>query len=256
MNSRPERRLQDLNTRFGAEAVSADGRKVRVRALFGRIAPSYDLMNDLMSGGLHRLWKRRAVAAAVARVAGIEGPLLDLAAGTGDIARLLAERLAGRAVVRCDASFEMLAAGLRREAGTRLAVAAEGESLPFSCGRFAAVTLSFGLRNMTDPAACLAEVHRVLSPGGSLVILEFSQPDAWFAPLYRFTSRTIIPRLGAAVARDRSAYAYLIDSIAAFPDAASVSAALATAGFEVATVERLVFGAVAIHVAIKTREAA
>lgn len=239
--------MDEISQSFGRERVEPEDRRQRIRALFNAIAPRYDLMNDLMSGGTHRLWK----ASFVKEVAAVapEGPVLDLAAGTGDIGERIRARRPDAAIVSCDPSIGMLRVATER--GSRDVVAAEGERLPFGDGAFAAVTLSFGLRNMTDPGGVMAEIFRVLRPGGHLFILEFSRPVWWFAPAYRLYSRLAIPALGALVARHQGAYRYLVESIVRFPDIATVSASLSRAGFGPVRARRLFFGIAAIHDAAK-----
>jgi demethylmenaquinone methyltransferase/2-methoxy-6-polyprenyl-1,4-benzoquinol methylase len=242
--------LEGLRGTFGVERVGDAARRLLVRELFDRVAPRYDLMNDLMSLGLHRLWKLKTVALAVAAAAA-PGPVIDLAGGTGDLAALLRARLADRLVVNMDASPGMVAQAAERGIdGLGLAVA-EAERLPLADQSAALVTLSFGLRNMTDPQGALREVHRVLRPGGALALLEFSRPYAWFAPFYGLYSRFVIPALGALVARDVRAYRYLVESIRLFPGADSISRELESAGFRVARVKRFMLGIAALHVAVK-----
>ena len=236
--------MDHLRRTFGHETVDSETRRARVRALFDAIAWRYDIMNDLMSGGLHRHWK-----SVLAR--GIEAPgrrpLVDLAGGTGDVALRVRRRWPDGDIIIVDPSREMLAICARRLGGGAESVVGEGEALPFGDGSIGAVTLAFGLRNMTDPGRALAEIHRVLAPGGRLHILEFSVPDRWFAPLYDFYSRHGIPLLGALVARNRGAYRYLVESISEFPAVDSVSATLRQYGFGDISVERLMFGIAAIH---------
>lgn len=246
-----ERSLTRLGQTFGSEKVGPSARRRMVRDLFDRVAPRYDLMNDLMSFGLHRLWKRRTAEAAVAAAGQARGPLVDLAGGTGDLGRLIAERLPGRPIVNADASPGMLAVAARRGMPAISLVAAEAEALPFADDMASVVTLGFGLRNMTDPPRAIGETFRILGPGGSLVLLEFSRPAAWFSPLYDLYSRLVIPLLGAMVAGDRGAYRYLVESIGLFPDADSVTAALRQAGFADIRVKRLMFGVAALHIAVK-----
>lgn len=243
--------LAALRESFGRERVSDGARRQLVRNLFDRIAPRYDLMNDLMSLGLHRLWKRRAATMACDAATVVAGPVIDLAGGTGDISRLMAIGLPGRQVVNIDASPGMIAVAAGRcGPGISLAVA-EAERLPISDNTVAAMALGFGLRNMTDPPLALREAYRVLKPGGSLVLLEFSKPARWFAPLYNLYSRHVIPMLGTLVAGDRRAYRYLIESIRLFPDAESVVRELRRCGFEQVRIRRLMWGVAALHVAVK-----
>lgn len=243
--------LDALGTTFGDSQVSPEERRMAVRALFDRIAPRYDLMNDLMSFGLHRLWKRAMVRATAARLSGMDAPLVDLAGGTGDIALGLKALEPARRVIVADASAGMLAAA-RARGGDRLEyLQAEAENLPLEDHCAAGVTLAFGLRNMTDPAAALGEVARILAPGGTLLLLEFSKPAAWFAPFYRLHARFVIPAIGALVARDRRAYTYLVNSIELFPAKDDVSRALAQAGLEVSETRSHMFGVAVLHIAQK-----
>lgn len=243
--------LDEIRTRFGEAIVTPDERRSAVTALFDRIAPRYDLMNDLMSLGTHRLWKRRVVARAVSYLGGRPGPIVDLAGGTGDLAFALKARLPERTIIVADASAGMLKMAAERAGSVLDYVHASAESLPFADSSVALVTLSFGLRNMTDPASGLAEASRVLAPGGTLVLLEFSKPAAWFAPFYRLHARYVIPRIGAAVARDRGAYTYLVDSIDQFPGREDVTQALARAGLRVIEERAFMFGVARMHVGVK-----
>lgn len=245
-------RLEALRTTFGARAVSPAERSFAVTGLFDRIAPRYDLMNDLMSFGTHRLWKRTMIARAVAHLDGITGPVLDLAGGTGDIALGLHRRLPGREIVVVDASRGMLDVARARGGETLGYVHAPAEALPFGDGSAAMVTLSFGLRNMTDPPAALAEVVRVLRPGGKLVLLEFSKPQPWFAPFYGLHARHVIPRLGALVARDKGAYRYLVESIERFPGRDDIAREIAAAGLDLVEERAFVFGVARMQVAVKS----
>ncbi len=250
MNDGPARALDALRETYGTERVTQEQRRRQVRAMFDRIAPRYDLMNDLMSFGMHRLWKR-AVIGALPFSSMVEGPVIDLAGGTGDLALLIKARNPARRVVVADASAGMLDVARKRGKGALEFVHAEAESLPIADASVAAVTLAFGLRNMADPAAALAEVARVLKPGGVLALLEFSRVTRWFAPFYALHSRIVIPLLGAIVARDRGAYRYLVESIRIFPDAGAVSTELEAAGLKVESVRRFVFGIAALHIAAK-----
>lgn len=212
-----------------------------IQDMFDLVAPRYDLMNDLMSMGTHRLWKRR-----FARMAGIGGGLaIDLAGGTGDIARLLIRQ--GWQVMVCDPSEAMMRAGQRRGIGATAWVSGTGENLPFEGDSVDLLTVSFGLRNMTDPQAALGEMLRVLKPGGRMLCLEFSTAASWLRPFYDWYSLHIIPRLGAAVAGRREAYQYLVDSIRAFPDQETLKSEIEDAGFQNVRYQNLSFGIAAIH---------
>lgn len=233
----------DLDHSFGQLTVAPTERKARIRRVFAAVAPRYDLMNDLMSFGIHRLWKRtlaRRVGPALA------GQLaVDVAGGTGDIARLLAQR--GWQVQVCDPSLEMMAAG--REAGSlRLGwVAGEAECLPFTNNSVDLLTVSFGLRNTTHLATALQEARRVLKPGGRFVCLEFSRPAFWLRPFYDLYSRLVIPRLGAWVAQQPEAYQYLVESIRRFPDQATFAHLMHEAGLTGVRWHNLSFGIACLH---------
>jgi len=249
--ARPARaaRLDELRETFGDREVAEGERKREVNELFDRIAPRYDLMNDLMSFGTHRMWKAVTVREALRQLEGKTGPLVDLAGGTGDLALAIKEREPTRQVIVADASSGMLEQA-RERGGDRLEyLHADAEALPLEDKSAAAITLAFGLRNMTDPAGALRECARILAPGGSLVLLEFSRPAAWFAPFYGLHSRWVIPALGALVARDKGAYTYLVESIRRFPAAGDITRELEGAGFQVTRTRPFMFGVAMLHVA-------
>lgn len=252
MTSLPERDLAALSETFGSAVTGPLARRRLVRQLFDRVAPRYDLMNDLMSFGLHRPWKRTAAAAVSEAVAHLSGPVIDLAGGTGDLSKLIAATLQNHPVINIDASPGMISVAARRLNGVAALTVAEAERLPLADRSVAAICLGFGLRNMTDPQQALREAERVLKPGGTLVLLEFSKPYSWFEPFYDIYSRLVIPALGAAIAGDRRAYRYLVESIRRFPDADSMTEELTKAGFGNVTVRRLMFGVAALHVAVKS----
>ena len=236
--------MDDLDKSFGYQRVGNDERRARIRAVFSAVAPRYDLMNDLMSFGIHRLWK-----GAMAKRAG-EGWRLavDLAGGTGDVARLLAAP--GRRVVVCDPGLEMMNEGRRRGRGLNNGIewlAGEAERLPFADASVDLLTVAFGLRNATSLTAALAEVRRVLRPGGRFVCLEFSRPLFWLAPFYDLYSFLVIPRLGAAVAREPAAYQYLVESIRRFPDQRGFADMVREAGFGDVRWENVSFGIACLH---------
>lgn len=229
-----------IDDSFGRHRVTTDERKSRIRRVFTAVAPRYDLMNDLMSFGIHRLWKRTLAR----RCKAAAGTVVDLAGGTGDVARLLVAP--GRRVLVCDPSLAMMEEGRRRGAGFEW-VAGEAEALPFPDASVDLLTISFGLRNATRIEAALAEIRRVLKPGGRFVCLEFSRPYWWFAPFYDVYSYLVIPRLGAAVARNPEAYQYLVDSIRRFPDQRGFADLMAKAGFVAVRWENLSFGIACLH---------
>lgn len=243
--------LDALRETFGHEQVDESGRRDGVRALFNRIAPRYDLMNDLMSFGLHRLWKRTMVRMAIKRLDGFEGPLVDLAGGTGDIAFGVKSTDPNQRIIISDASDGMLDVARKRGGDNVEYLLAEAENMPLEDSSAAGITLAFGLRNMTDPARALNEVARLLAPNASLILLEFSKPARWFAPFYGLHSRYIIPAIGAMVARDRGAYTYLVESIRLFPAADDVTRALEKAGLETVEQRAFMFGVAVMHVAVK-----
>ncbi len=228
---------------FGNRQVSREERRRRIREVFDGVAPRYDLMNNLMSFGVHHLWKRAMVRLA-AEFPGHK--VLDLAGGTGDIARLLVKQRKGRVIV-ADASIAMMQAG-RRPCDKGIDwVAADGEALPFADNEFDLITVSFGLRNMTSPRDSLAESLRCLRPGGGFVCLEFSRPHSWFRPFYDLYSFAVIPRLGALVARRPAAYQYLVESIRRFPEQRDLERLLCDAGFDKVGYRNLMMGVACLH---------
>lgn len=231
-----------IDQSFGKQTVSSDERRERIRLVFDAVAPRYDLMNDLMSMGIHRLWKRKLAR----RVASIKGQVVDLAGGTGDVARLL--QGPGRHVLVCDPSLAMMQVGRLRPGNKNLQwLAGEAENLPLPDASVDLLSVSFGLRNATHLTTALTEIHRVLKPGGSFVCLEFSRPAAWLAPFYDLYSFFVIPRLGAAVAGEPQAYQYLIDSIRRFPDQPGFAALMYQAGFVDVSWENVSFGIACLH---------
>ena len=235
-------------THFGFDEVAPEEKARRVRGVFDSVAGRYDLMNDLMSGGLHRLWKRFAVEATGVR-AGMR--VLDLAGGTGDLARLFADRVgpAGE-VVHTDINGAMLAEGRDKllNAGRALpTVQCDAEKLPFANAQFDCVSIAFGLRNVTRKEAALAEMRRVLKPGGVAAVLEFSRVWAPLAPVYDWYSFNVIPRHGKLVAGDEASYRYLAESIRMHPDQEALKSMMAAAGFDRVVVHNLAAGVVALH---------
>jgi demethylmenaquinone methyltransferase/2-methoxy-6-polyprenyl-1,4-benzoquinol methylase len=235
-----------LDATFGRQPVSADERRRRIRDVFNRIAPRYDLMNDLMSFGIHRLWKRRFAAGLPE-----SGLFVDLAGGTGDVAALLA-RAPQRRVLVVDPSLPMMREGRGRDdAATVGWIAGEAERLPLPDGSVRALTVAFGLRNTTRLELALAEAARVLEPGGTFACLEFSRPVKWLQVFYDPYSFHVIPRLGAWVADNPAAYQYLIESIRNFPDQRRFAAMIEAAGFSSVRWRNMSFGIACIHSGIK-----
>ncbi len=234
---------------FGFEQVSAEEKTRRVRGVFDSVAARYDLMNDLMSGGLHRLWKRYAVMLSHVRPG---ARVLDLAGGTGDVAQLFAERVGERgAVVHTDLNGAMLAAGRDRllDSGVTLpTVQCNAEALPFAPRTFDCVSIAFGLRNVTHKDRALAEMSRVLKPGGVALVLEFSRVAAPLAPVYDWYSFKVLPRLGRWVAGDETSYRYLAESIRVHPDRDALKTLMEQAGFDRVEYQTLTAGVVALHV--------
>jgi len=234
---------------FGYEHVTPDEKTRRVRGVFDSVAGRYDVMNDLMSGGLHRLWKRYAVMMAHVRPG---ARVLDLAGGTGDLARLFAQRVGPHGtVVHTDINGAMLAAGRDRllDAGLALPTAqCDAAALPFAPRTFDCVSIAFGLRNVTHKDRALAEMRRVVKPGGLALVLEFSRVAPPLAPFYDWYSFNVLPKLGRLVAHDESSYRYLAESIRMHPDQATLKAMMEQAGFEQVEVHNLMAGVVALHV--------
>jgi demethylmenaquinone methyltransferase/2-methoxy-6-polyprenyl-1,4-benzoquinol methylase len=240
---------------FGYREVSPREKTRLVGEVFSSVAGSYDLMNDLMSLGVHRLWKRHFVAIANPRPG---QRALDLAGGTGDISALLAERVGEQGlVVLSDINPAMLAVGRDRMidrgriANLRTTLV-DASAIPFADASFDLVTIAFGLRNVTDKPRALAEMYRVLKPGGRVAILEFSQVKAeGLRKLYDLYSFEVLPRLGRVVANDEASYRYLAESIRRHPDQATLAGMLADAGFERVDWHDLMNGMVAIHTGVR-----
>ncbi|GAB4349990.1 MAG: bifunctional demethylmenaquinone methyltransferase/2-methoxy-6-polyprenyl-1,4-benzoquinol methylase UbiE [Gammaproteobacteria bacterium] len=235
-----------LSTTFGDQEVDIDERTRRVRQVFEQVAPRYDLMNDLMSFGIHRLWKRRLASVALDRPV---SHLVDLAGGTGDVARRL--KGAGRLVTLIDPSVAMITAGRHLNGAGVDYLAATGEQIPLASESVDALTIAFGIRNVSSLPDTLREIHRVLKPGGRCLCLEFSKPVAWLRPFYNSYSKLVIPRLGAWIARAPVAYTYLIESIRKFPDQEELMALMESAGFRNVRYQNLSFGIACLHVATK-----
>ncbi|MDQ3077905.1 MAG: class I SAM-dependent methyltransferase [Pseudomonadota bacterium] len=232
---------------FGDELVTPQEKTQRVGGVFSSVARNYDVMNDLMSGGTHRLWKNRFVAKVKPRPG---ERIVDMAGGTGDVAFRMAAK--GASVTVSDINADMLEVGQKRAEqrdveGLQWQVE-DAEKLSFADARFDAYTIAFGIRNVTDIRAALHEAHRVLKRGGRFYCLEFSTSE-WpgFGPVYDRYSESVIPRIGKAVAGDEDSYRYLVESIRRFPKMAEFRAMIDEAGFKSTSVEPILGGLVAIH---------
>ncbi|HIV73415.1 MAG TPA: bifunctional demethylmenaquinone methyltransferase/2-methoxy-6-polyprenyl-1,4-benzoquinol methylase UbiE [Candidatus Aquabacterium excrementipullorum] len=240
------------DTHFGFETVDESQKASRVRGVFDSVAGKYDIMNDLMSMGLHRLWKAYTIAASGVR----EGhKVLDIAGGTGDLAQAFAKRVGPRGtVVHTDINEAMLATGRDRlvNAGVMLPTTlCDAEKLPFPENTFDIVTVAFGLRNMTHKDKALAEMCRVLKPGGRLLVLEFSKVAKPLEKTYDWYSFKILPKIGKLVANDEESYRYLAESIRMHPDQATLKSMMKDAGFGHVDVHNMTGGVVALHMGLK-----
>jgi demethylmenaquinone methyltransferase/2-methoxy-6-polyprenyl-1,4-benzoquinol methylase len=240
------------NTHFGYQTVDEKEKSGRVRGVFDSVASRYDVMNDLMSMGLHRLWKAYTVT-----IAGLQpgDRVLDIAGGTGDLARAFAKKVGARGlVVHTDINEAMLRQGRNRLLDEGLVLPTtlcDAEKLPFPDASFDLVSVAFGLRNMTHKDQALAEMNRVLRPGGKLLVLEFSKVAKPLEKVYDFYSFKVLPRIGQVVAGDAESYRYLAESIRMHPGQKELKALMKTAGFSHVDVHNLSAGVVALHVGIK-----
>ncbi len=239
-------------THFGYQSVEEAEKARHVRSVFDSVASRYDIMNDVLSMGLHRVWKAYTVG-----VAAIQPGMrvLDIAGGTGDLARAFAARVGEQGcVVLTDINEAMLRTGRDRllDEGKVIPTAAcDAEHMPFADGSFDLASVAFGLRNMTHKEAALAEMCRVLRPGGRLLVLEFSRPMPLLQKPYDFYSFKLMPLLGRLIAKDADSYRYLAESIRMHPDQATLKGLMKDAGFGHVDVHNLAGGIVALHVGIK-----
>lgn len=237
-------------THFGYREVPTEEKSQLVAEVFRSVAPKYDLMNDLMSLGLHRLWKKFTISEAAIKPG---HHVLDVASGTGDLAKQFAKQVGPTGkVIMTDVNDAMLEVGRDRLADAGIfnveCIQANAETLPFADNQFDCVTIAFGLRNVTDKAKALASMYRVLKPGGKLLILEFSHPTVpLLDKIYDFYSFNIIPKLGELVTQDRDSYQYLVESIRKHPDQETLKGMMTAAGFEDVTYFNLNGGIVALH---------
>lgn len=239
-------------THFGYQTVDEAQKAARVRGVFDSVAQKYDIMNDLMSGGLHRAWKAYTVA-----VANVQPghKVLDIAGGTGDLSRAFAKAVGPSGlVVHTDINEAMLRVGRDRLIDEGMALPTnlcDAEKLPYAANTFDRVSVAFGLRNMTHKDVALAEMCRVLKPGGRLLVLEFSKVAAPLSKPYDWYSFNILPKLGQMIAGDAESYRYLAESIRMHPDAETLKGMMKSAGFGHVDVHKLTAGVVALHVGIK-----
>ena len=234
----------DLDHTFGKRQVKSKEREQLIRRVFNKVAPRYDLMNDAMSFGIHRLWKAKLVKLAKPLSNQI---IVDLAGGTGDIAIKLAHT--NRNVFIADPCIEMIKEGQTRHHIS--CIACTGEQLAFADNSVDIITIAFGVRNMTQMEKGLQEIYRVLKPDGRMLCLEFSKPYAWLKPFYDWYSYHIIPRLGAWIAKQPEAYTYLIESIRRFPDQEEMKSIMQESGFIDVNYSNVSFGIACIHIGTK-----
>lgn len=240
----------EKTTHFGNETIPEGEKAGRVHGVFTSVASKYDVMNDVMSAGIHRVWKDAMMDWLAPR----DGQrLLDVAGGTGDIAFRFLGRAPGASAVVCDMTESMLISGQQRADAEKLAdklewVVGDAMALPFEDNSFDVYTISFGIRNVTRPQEALNEAYRVLRPGGRLMVLEFSQlPNPGMQKLYDLYSYNVIPTMGKIIANDRDSYQYLVESIRQFPDQETFLGMVREAGFEQAKYRNLTMGVAALH---------
>jgi len=240
------------STHFGFKTVEEHEKAQRVRSVFDSVAPKYDVMNDLMSAGLHRVWKRYTLAVANPQPG---DRVLDIAGGTGDLSLAFARKVGPTGqVVHTDINEAMLREGRNRLLNDGVLVPSlvcDAEKLPFADESFHTVSVAFGLRNMTHKDQALAEMRRVLKPGGKLLVLEFSKVAQPLEKAYDWYSFNILPKLGRWVAKDEASYRYLAESIRMHPDQETLRQMMKSAGFGHVDVHNLSAGVVALHLGIR-----
>lgn len=238
------------STHFGFRTVDEDQKAGMVHGVFTNVASKYDVMNDAMSMGIHRLWKDAMMDWLAPRPG---QRLLDVAGGTGDISFRFLKRAPGAEAVVCDMTEQMLVEGRKRAEAARLAdrldwVVGDAMALPFADNTFDVYTISFGIRNVTRITEALSEAFRVLRPGGRIMVLEFSQlPNPMMQKLYDLYSFNVIPVMGKVIANDRDSYQYLVESIRQFPDQETFAGMIRAAGFEQVKYRNLTMGVAALH---------
>ncbi|OCX63404.1 bifunctional demethylmenaquinone methyltransferase/2-methoxy-6-polyprenyl-1,4-benzoquinol methylase [Thioclava sp. SK-1] len=241
---------QSKTTHFGFQTVDEDAKAGMVHGVFSKVASKYDIMNDLMSVGIHRIWKDAMMDWLAPRPG---QKLLDVAGGTGDVAFRFLNRAPGATATVCDMTESMLIAGQQRAEAEDMAqrldwVVGDAMALPFESNSFDTYTISFGIRNVTRVQDALNEAYRVLKPGGRLMVLEFSQiPNELMQKAYDLYSFNIIPVMGQIVANDRDSYQYLVESIRKFPDQDTFLGMIRKAGFEQASYRNMTMGIAALH---------
>lgn len=242
-------------THFGYQTINKEDKEKQVANVFDSVASRYDLMNDMMSLGIHRLWKYYTILSANVRP---EMQVLDLASGTCDLAIQMGKALAGTGqLIASDINPKMLSIGRDRMTDHGLVKnihfeVANAEDLPFETEQFDLVTMAFGLRNVTNKDRALAEIHRVLKPGGKCLVLEFSKPThGLLEKAYDFYSFNILPKMGKLIAKDEKSYRYLAESIRMHPDQETLKSLFETAGFSLTRYQNLSGGIVALHQGLK-----
>ena len=239
-------------THFGYQSVDEKEKATRVRGVFDSVATRYDLMNDLMSVGLHRFWKAYTIKTSGAKPG---DQVLDIAAGTGDLSKAFAKKVGQTGqVIMTDINEAMLQVGKARMINSGYvipAIACDAEKLPFTDERFDIVSVAFGLRNMTHKDGALKEMHRVLKPGGRLLVLEFSKVAKPLEKAYDWYSFNVLPRIGKMFAGDADSYRYLAESIRMHPDQETLKGIMKEAGFGHVDIHNMMAGVVALHMGIK-----
>ena len=242
--------MTDKTTHFGAQTIPEDEKAGKVRSLFTGVANNYDIMNDVMSMGIHRVWKEAMMDWLAPRPG---QNLLDVAGGTGDVSFKFLKRAGRGHATVCDLTEGMLIEGRKRAEAEAMQdsldwVVGDAMNLPFEDNTFDVYTISFGIRNVTRPQEALNEAYRVLKPGGRIMVLEFSQlPNPMMQRAYDLYSFNVIPRMGQVIANDRDSYQYLVESIRNFPDQETFLGMVRAAGFENAKYRNMTMGIAALH---------